>query len=712
MKKKLFCILLSLCMLLCYMPQAAWADSNVNYWDWDANSKTLVEKTLPDTSTTVTVTTDTNEWKSETASWYVVEGTVTISSRVTVTGNVNLLLKDSCNLTVNGGISVPSGNSLTIYAQSNTGDSIGTLTADASYETTSYNYNDCAGIGGDKIGTNTGASGTITINGGRITAKGVINGAGIGGGYSGDGSNITINGGIVTATGGGAGIGGGFAGKGSNITINGGIVTAEGHCGIGGGDIGEGSHIYINGGIITATGSSHGAGIGGGKGKTGSNIYINGGTVTATGGSYGAGIGGGAEASGEYITITGGRVTATGGNGGRGYGAAGIGGGGDNDAGESGGGSGSHVTITGGEVAATGSNGAAGIGGGGANGSCGDIKVSGNAQLKVKGTGSSSVGAGAGIGNGGVPYKAPQNDLDPGTPPEDGAECAPDTSVLGENGYILYYAPDADMDTDQPTAAIHYGNTTRHEGTLTVTPAEDATCTTDGRTIGLKCTCGQINIEPQTIKATGHTWENDKCTICGYTKPVAKYGSSRQYPTVAETTNGTITLSSNGRTATITPDAGYEIASVTVNGEGKETVAEITGLRTGDKIAATFQKTKQTLNAETKAAVSSLSTLKARSSRTAKGNVKVVAKLSSTEKAQIAEFKGLGYTVKYRFYRSTKKSSGYKAMLEKSSATYINTYGKDSTRYYYKAQIRVYDTDGTLIAKTELKDCKYATRIF
>ena len=196
-------------------------------------------------------------------------------------------------------------------------------------------------------------------------------------------------------------------------------------------------------------------------------------------------------------------------------------------------------------------------------------------------------------------------------------------------------------------------------------------------------------------------------------KKVVSYGggSSRQYPKVAETEHGTITLSSNGRTATITPDAGYEIASVTVNDEDKGAVSALIGLRTGDKIAATFQKTKDTLDTETKAAVASLSTLKARSSKTAKGNVKVIAKLSTAEKAKLAALADLGYTVKYKFYRSTKKSAGYKAMFEKTSRTYSNTSGKTGTRYYYKAQIRVYDAGGTLVAKTALKECKYATRI-
>ena len=188
-------------------------------------------------------------------------------------------------------------------------------------------------------------------------------------------------------------------------------------------------------------------------------------------------------------------------------------------------------------------------------------------------------------------------------------------------------------------------------------------------------------------------------------------GSSTQYPTVAETANGTVTLATNGRSATITPDAGYEIASVTVNGEDKGAVSELTGLRTGDKIEVTFQKTKETLDAEAKATVASLSTMKARSSKTAKGNIKVVAKLSYAEKAKLAELTSQGYTVKYKFYRSTNKSSSYKAMLEKSSPMYINTYGKSGTRYYYKARIMVYDSEGTLVAKSSLKQCKYASRI-
>ena len=188
-------------------------------------------------------------------------------------------------------------------------------------------------------------------------------------------------------------------------------------------------------------------------------------------------------------------------------------------------------------------------------------------------------------------------------------------------------------------------------------------------------------------------------------------GSSVQKPTVVPPTNGTITILSDGTTAVIRPNVGYEVASVILNGEDKGTFPVLMNLKSNDKVEATFQKTKETLDTETKAAVASLSTLKARSSKTANGNIKVVAKLSTAEKAKLAELTSQGYTVKYKFYRSTKKSSSYKPMLEKSSPTYINTYGKSGTRYYYKARVMVYDADGTLIAKSALKQCKYASRI-
>ena len=181
--------------------------------------------------------------------------------------------------------------------------------------------------------------GTITIEGGVITATGsaagTYGGAGIGGGNN---SDITITGGNVTAnsgkttTSGCAGIGSAYSQGGiKTITISGGTVNATGgSAGIGGGAYQGAGVILIDGGTVTAKSNGVGAGIGGGGGAWGSDamgsngsVTITGGTVNATGSRYGAGIGGGgantqasnnagAQASGN-ITISGGIVTATGG---------------------------------------------------------------------------------------------------------------------------------------------------------------------------------------------------------------------------------------------------------------------------------------------------------------------------------------------------------------------------------------------------------------
>ena len=102
--------------------------------------------------------------------------------------------------------------------------------------------------------------------------------------------------------------------------------------------------------------------------------------------------------------------------------------------------------------------------------------------------------------------------------------------------------------------------------------------------------------------------------------------------------------------------------------------------------------------------------LVARSSKTAKKNIKAVLKNDAKTKASVQELKELGFTVKYRFYRSTKKAASYKSTVTKKVASYTNTSGKKGTKYFYKVQVRVYDENGKLIAKTALKQCKYATR--
>ena len=251
-------------------------------------------------SATVVTETDTAWGASDSQEhWYVVNSNVTINTRVTVTGDVHLILKDGFTLNATKGINVSKGNSLTIYAQS-AGEGMGKLITTGSVSV--------AGIGGIWFyGADSAncTSGTITINGGMVKATGGYSSAGIGGSSSGGaGGTITINGGTVTATGGsgGAGIGGRREGtSGGTITINGGHVTANGSqrsfysAGIGGGFKGAGGSITINGGVVDA----HGGWTGIGSGEDGYSgtatgdcaVAVNGGVVTATG-EHDAGIGG------------------------------------------------------------------------------------------------------------------------------------------------------------------------------------------------------------------------------------------------------------------------------------------------------------------------------------------------------------------------------------------------------------------------------------
>ena len=101
--------------------------------------------------------------------------------------------------------------------------------------------------------------------------------------------------------------------------------------------------------------------------------------------------------------------------------------------------------------------------------------------------------------------------------------------------------------------------------------------------------------------------------------------------------------------------------------------------------------------------------LKATTSKTAKKSIKVKIGEAKNSNSLIKEAKAMGYTVKYKFYKSTRKASKYIALKTKDTDTYINTAGKKGTKYYYKAKVLVYDGK-TLIAQTELKQCRYGVR--
>ena len=72
--------------------------------------------------------------------------------------------------------------------------------------------------------------------------------------------------------------------------------------------------------------------------------------------------------------------------------------------------------------------------------------------------------------------------------------------------------------------------------------------------------------------------------------------------------------------------------------------------------------------------------LKARSVKTAKGHIKVRLLADAKMQAAIKELQDMGYTVKYRFYRSTKKAAAYRSAVTKKTASYTNTSGNKGVK--------------------------------
>jgi len=257
------------------------------------------------------LTSDLKNWNNQTI---VASGNIN-TSEIVVSGTVNLILTDGCNLNVyktyKQAIHVLDGSTLNIYGQQNNS---GYLMAKSS--------SSGAGIGGAK----NESGGAINIYGGTIDAfanEGTGTdkvGAGIGAGGNGTGSNIAIYGGNVTATSSaGAGIGGGVQGSCNGIKIYGGTISAVG--GTNAAAIGSGGqsgsyypsaqNIFIYGGTIEAKGSSDAAAIGGGYKAEAKGLYLYGGQVVSKAGKNASGFGSGREASCDGIYVSGGTYSCT-----------------------------------------------------------------------------------------------------------------------------------------------------------------------------------------------------------------------------------------------------------------------------------------------------------------------------------------------------------------------------------------------------------------
>ena len=92
--KKLLAIFLALCMALTMLPATiptAVAASDIDYIGADGKPATAAAATEVTDTTTALGT-------AGSTAWYVVNGEVTISDRITVSGDVHLILADGCTL--------------------------------------------------------------------------------------------------------------------------------------------------------------------------------------------------------------------------------------------------------------------------------------------------------------------------------------------------------------------------------------------------------------------------------------------------------------------------------------------------------------------------------------------------------------------------------------------------------------------------------------
>ncbi|MEG1164047.1 MAG: C69 family dipeptidase [Anaerovoracaceae bacterium] len=144
--------------------------------------------------------------------------------------------------------------------------------------------------------------------------------------------------------------------------------------------------------------------------------------------------------------------------------------------------------------------------------------------------------------------------------------------------------------------------------------------------------------------------------------------------TIKDNVGGKVELSADGTIATITPDEGYEVVSVTLDGinVGKGTIVK--DLKTGSKLQVVFAKVTADNTAKIIDGVRG-TTLKA-TSALANGGIKVMWQKSK------------GYRVDgYQVYKSNKKLDGYSKAFTTTKSMYKNTKGlKVAKTYFYRVR--------------------------
>lgn len=203
-----------------------------------------------------------------------------------------------------------------------------------------------------------------------------------------------------------------------------------------------------------------------------------------------------------------------------------------------------------------------------------------------------------------------------------------------------------------------------------------------------------------------------KISTLSYTSP------SEPAINITDKKGGSVIYDRTGHTVTITPGDNYCIKEIYLDGIPVPVTDETMVLENiygWSRISVTFEKKQEDIFVPDKY-ISSLK-LTVRSSRASKGNI-CIKVTSVTDSAgnpiDLAALKEKGYVVKFKFYRSTEKSSKYTAKVEKDTDknSYINTAGKKGTKYYYKVRVIIYDSNGSLVSQSGLKQCRYAARLW
>ena len=279
----------------------------------------------------------------------------------------------------------------------------------------------------------------------------------------------------------------------------------------------------------------------------------------------------------------------------------------------------------------------------------------------------------------------------------------PTCSIMGQKERVCALCQN--VDTEQ----IPIDSTAHNYGEWTTT--KNPTCSTVGEKERVCVDCNNKDVTEIPIDSTAHSFTNyiynndakvgvdgTETAICdngcGATDTRTKYGTaledsgssgggswipSMQYPNISEGDGYTTSLSDRGRKVTITIDEDYELVDVSLNGESKGIVTELSGLKTGDEVIITVISKVEKIQQELKKA--NWRNFLARSSQVKMKNGKKAVKITIVNQTGI-DFDGV------EVFRSMKKDSGYgkKPIFTTKTYKYYNTAVKKGNRYYYKAR--------------------------